>query len=329
MRAAHLLYALGRTAEARDRYAAYRGSESSREARYWLARSAERMGDHEAARSVYRALGAGEDYYALLSRDRLASGAGLSRFEGMEYRGGPVPPLDSGASLLADPAGRRAAALLRFGERRYARAELERVVARTWEDRARLAVWAPALSAWGFPDLTLRIGVRLGDAGERSAYPAGFAAAIDNEARAHGLDAALVLALIRQESLFDAGAVSPAGARGLMQVMPETGRALAQAAGWPDFATEFLDVPAVSLHFGAGYLDSRLRQFEGFWPAVLASYNAGPEAVSQWWDFPERTLDPELWVDRIPYRETRDYVKKVLAQYAMYRRLYDDPRPAR
>ncbi len=329
MRAAHLLYALGRTAEARDRYAAYRGSESSREARYWLARSAERMGDLAAARSSYRALGAGEDYYALLARDRLVSGAGLSRYEGMEYRSGPVPPLDPGASLLADPAGRRAAALLRFGERRYARAELERVVARTWDDGERLAAWAPALSAWGFPDLTLRIGVRLGDAGERSAYPAGFAAAIDNEARAHGLDAALVLALIRQESLFDAEAVSPSGARGLMQVMPQTGRALAEAAGWPDFTTELLDVPAVSLHFGAGYLDARLREFEGFWPAVLASYNAGPEAVSEWWRFPERTLDPELWVDRIPYRETRDYVKKVLAQYATYRRLYDDPRAAR
>jgi soluble lytic murein transglycosylase len=329
MRAAHLLYAVGRTAEARDRYAAYRGAESSREARYWLARADERTGDSGAARSIYRALAAGEDYYALLARDRLASGAGLSRFEGMRYRGGPVPLLDSGGSLLADPAGRRAAALLRLGERRYARAELERAVARTWEDRERLAAWAPALSAWGFPDLTLRIGVRLGAAGERSAYPAGFAAAIDNEARAHGLDAALVLALIRQESLFDAGAVSPAGARGLMQVMPETGRALAQAAGWPDFAPEHLDVPAVSLHFGAGYLDARLRQFEGFWPAVLASYNAGPEAVSRWWDFPERTLDPELWVDRIPYHETRDYVKKVLAQYATYRRLYDDPRTAR
>ena len=137
------------------------------------------------------------------------------------------------------------------------------------------------------------------------------------------------MALIRQESLFEAQAVSPAGARGLMQVMPETGRALAEAAGWRDYSPEILDVPAINLHFGAGYLDARLRQFEGFWPAVLASYNAGPEAVTEWWEFPERTLDPELWVDRIPYRETRDYVKKVLAQYAMYRRLYDNPRAAR
>lgn len=329
MRAAHLLYALGRTAEARARYTAYRGSESSREARYWLARSADRMGDHEAARPIYRALAAGGDYYALLARDRLISGTGLGRFAGTEFRGGPVPRPDPGTGLLADPGGRRAAILLRFGERRYARAELERAVARSWNDPERLAAWAPALSAWGFPDLTLRIGIRLGDAGERSAYPAGFATAIDHEARAHGLDAALVLALIRQESLFDAGAVSPAGARGLMQIMPETGRALADEAGWSDFTPDRLDLPAVSLHFGARYLDARLRQFEGFWPAVLASYNAGPEAVARWWEFPERSLDPELWVDRIPYRETRDYVKKVLAQYAVYRRLYEDPREAR
>jgi soluble lytic murein transglycosylase len=278
---------------------------------------------------MYRALAAGEDYYALLSSDRLAGRSGLLRFDQAGYRPGPTPSIGEGAALLADPAGRRAAALLRFGERRYARAELERAVARTWGDRALLKTWAPALTAWGFPDLTLRIGVRLGDAGERLAYPAGFAAAIDAEARAHGLDAWLMLALIRQESLFDAGAVSPAGARGLMQVMPATGRALASGMAWPDFDPGMLDVPAVSLHFGATYMDARRRQFEAFWPAVLASYNAGPDAVSRWWTFPERTQDPELWVDRIPYRETRDYVKKVLAQYATYRRLHGGGFPAR
>ncbi|MGH7571464.1 MAG: transglycosylase SLT domain-containing protein [Gemmatimonadota bacterium] len=329
MRAAHLLYALGRYAEAHDRYAAYRGGESSREARYWRARSAERLGNPEAARSTYRALASGEDYYALLARERLAGGPGILRFDGAEYRPGPTPPIGDGAALLADPAGRRAAALLRFGERRYARAELERAVARAWSDRKLLETWAPALTAWGFPDLSLRIGVRLGDDRERLAFPTGFAAAIDTEARAHGLDAWLVLALIRQESLFDAGAVSPAGARGLMQVMPATGRVLAGGMAWAEFDPRMLDVPAVSLHFGATYMDARLREFEAFWPAVLASYNAGPEAVSRWWTFPERTLDPELWVDRIPYRETRDYVKKVLAQYATYRRLHGGGFPAR
>lgn len=329
MRAAHLLYALGRYREARDRYAAYRGSESSREARYWQARSAERLGDQEVARSGYRTLSPAEDYYALLARDRLAGGPGLGRFGEAGYRPGPALAIDPGASLLADPAGRRAAALLRFGERAYARAELERAVARSWGDRARLEAWAPALSAWGFPDLALRIGVRLGDAQGRLAYPRGFAAAVDAEARVHGLDAWLVLALIRQESLFDAEAVSPAGARGLMQVMPATGRSLAEGMALTEFDPGILDVPAVNLHLGASYMDARVRQFEAFWPAVLASYNAGPDAVSRWWAFPERRLDAELWVDRIPYRETRDYVKKVLAQYVTYRRLYDGGLTAR
>ncbi len=329
LRAAHLLFAVGRYREAGERYAAYRGSESSREARYWRARSAERLGDMAEARSGYRALSTAEDYYALLSRDRLAGGPGIRRFGETGYRPGPRPAIDQGASLLTDPAGRRAAALLRFGERGYARAELERAVARTWGDRARLEAWAPALSAWGFPELSLRIGVRIGDAQGRLAYPEGFAAAIDAEARAHGLDAWLVLALIRQESLFDAGAVSPVGARGLMQVMPGTGRTLADAMAWAGFDPGMLDVPAVNLHLGASYMDARLRQFEAFWPAVLASYNAGPEAVARWWEFPERTLDADLWVDRIPYRETRDYVKKVLAQYATYRRLYDGGLTAR
>lgn len=329
LRAAHLLFALGRYAESRDRYAAYRGSESSREARYWRGRSLERLGEAEAARSIYRSLAAGDDYYAQLSRDRLSGGPGIRRFEDAGYRAGPAWRAGDGAALLAEPAGRRAAALLRLGERRYAGAELEREVARAWGDRRRLAAWAPVLSDWGFPDLALRIGVRSGETAGGLAYPPGFAVAVDAEARAHGLDAWLVLALIRQESLFDAGAVSPVGARGLMQIMPATGRVLAAELGWAEFEPALLDVPAVSLHLGASYMAARLRQFEGSWPALLAAYNAGPEAVSRWWAFPERTLDPELWVDRIPYRETRDYVKKVLAQYTTYRRLHDDALTAR
>jgi soluble lytic murein transglycosylase len=218
--------------------------------------------------------------------------------------------------------------LLRFGEWRYARAELERAVARSWGDRALLRSWAPALSAWGAPYLSLRVGVRLGELEGPFAYPLGFAAGIDTEARAHDLDPWLVLALIRQESLFDPEALSPVGARGLMQVMPATGRALADSMAWTDFHPGQLDIPAVALHFGASYLEARMRQFEAFWPAVLASYNAGSEAVSRWWNFPERSLDPDLWIDRIPYHETRDYVKKVLTQYAHYRQLYDGGLPA-
>jgi soluble lytic murein transglycosylase len=326
MRAAHLSFALGRFDEAARRYAAYDGSESAREARYWMARAREARGERDRALEIWRGLATGGDWYAMLSRDRLAGRAETSlSLLNAGYRPGPPAPLSDGAALLADPAGRTAAALLEFGERELARAELARGLARAGSDRGRLAAWADDLVAWGFPGLAVRIGATLGEAGagRRWAHPAGFADAIDAEARAHGIDPFYVMALIRQESLFDPRAVSPVGATGLMQIMPATGREIADSTGWDGFDDERLTDPALSLHFGSRYLEDQLTRFDGFWPAVLAAYNGGPHNVARWWEFPERG-DPELWIDRIPYRETRNYVKKVVALYAAYRELYAD-----
>ena len=327
MRAAHLAFALGRYEEARRRYEAYRGSESRREARYWLGRSFDALGRGERARAIWRELAAGSDWYALISRDRLAGRPAASlELRNSGYRPAPPAVPADGSALLADPAGRTAAALLEFGERELARGELQRGLARVAGDRQRLAAWADGLVAWGFPGMALRIGVRLGEtgAGREWAFPRGHAGTIDAEARAHGFDAFYVLALIRQESLFDAAAVSPVGAVGLMQVMPATGQEIADSIGWAGYDPEILTDPAISLHFGARYLEDQLLRFDGSWPAVLAAYNGGPHNVALWWSFPERSVDAELWIDRIPYKETRNYVKKVIAQYATYRQLYAD-----
>ncbi|HYO48122.1 MAG TPA: transglycosylase SLT domain-containing protein [Gemmatimonadota bacterium] len=327
MRAAHLAFALGRFDEARRRYAAYRGSESAREARYWLGRSLDALGERERAREIWRGLSGGEDWYALLTRDRLAGQQGASlALMSSGYRPAPTASFSDGAVLYDDPAGVTAGALLELGERELARAELRRGLARVGDDRGRLAAWADGLVAWGFPGLALRVGARLGEtgAGRRWAYPRGYAETIDAEARAHEIDAYYVMALIRQESLFDPGAVSPVGAVGLMQIMPTTGGEIADSTGWKGYDAELLTDPAISLHFGSRYMEDQLARFEGFWPAVLAAYNGGPHNVELWWSFPERTLDPELWIDRIPYKETRNYVKKVIAQYAIYRQLYAD-----
>ena len=118
----------------------------------------------------------------------------------------PPPAPSDGSALLADPAGRTAAALLEFGERELARAELQRGLARVGGDRQRLALWADGLVAWGYPGMALRIGARLGEtgAGREWAFPRGHAGTIDAEARAHGIDAFYVLALIRQEQIDEA-----------------------------------------------------------------------------------------------------------------------------
>lgn len=332
MRAAHLAFALGRYGEAAERYAKYRGRLSAREARYWQARAMEEQGDSDGAEEILRGLADQRqaDYYALLAGERLTGGSWLGRL-GRGYHSVGRTQTQVIEASLTDPAGQTAAALLALGEWRYARAELERALARRRGDPTELAQWARELEAWGFPDLTLRAGVWLGEstAGERYAFPRGFANSVNNEASAHGIDGYLMLALIRQESLFRADAESPAGARGLMQIIPDTGEEIATATGWPDYDPSILNQPAVNLHFGAHYLERQIDRFEGFMPAVLAAYNGGPHNVEVWWWYPERTLDPELWIDRIPFRETRDYVKKVIVHYALYRSLYDDSTASR
>lgn len=326
MRAAHLLYSMGRYREAEQRYAAYSGNRSRREGRYWRARAAADLGEATLASEILEELvtAGNRDYYTLLAlRELEESDAPL-----FAQSGRPTRPMGGDASvILEEPVGDIASALLAVGERRYARAELARAIA-GMRGRERLAKWARALDAWGFPDLTLIVGERLGansPEGRPLAYPPGYLSSVRIEAERHGLDPYVMLALIRQESLYRAEALSPVGARGLMQIMPATGREIAAAIGWEGFDTGVLNDPAVSLHFGAYYLAEQIRRFDAFWPAVLAAYNAGPQAVSNWWEFPERKTDELLWIDRIPYRETRNYVKKILANYATYSDLY---RPA-
>jgi soluble lytic murein transglycosylase len=149
-------------------------------------------------------------------------------------------------------------------------------------------------------------------------------------AAAAGLDPALLQAVARQESRFTAGVESPVGALGLMQLMPDTANELAgrrlEAASLKD--------PALNSRLGARYLRQLLEQWQGNPVLAVASYNAGPGAVAHWLkaglgrDSPKPASgaislerDPELWIEAIPYPETRLYTKKVLGNLWSYRRL--------
>jgi soluble lytic murein transglycosylase-like protein len=133
--------------------------------------------------------------------------------------------------------------------------------------------------------------------------------------------ALLAAALIRQESMFSARISSPVGARGLMQVMPETGRAVAAQLGIEGWGDPMLFQPEINVHIGTRYLAEQMRQYGGSLPAVFSAYNAGPHRVEAWRRFPEFG-DEELFTERIPFRETRDYVKILTRNLALYEGLY-------
>jgi soluble lytic murein transglycosylase len=154
------------------------------------------------------------------------------------------------------------------------------------------------------------------------AYPQGYWQSIVAAARRYGLDPYFVAAIIREESQFRPEALSPAGARGVMQVMPTTGEWIARMNGIRDFDRAKLFEADMNITIGAWYLSHLMKRFRSDLVLVSAAYNAGPEAVAGWSGRNGASSDADAFVETIPFMETRGYVKKVLRNYAEYKRIY-------
>ena len=154
----------------------------------------------------------------------------------------------------------------------------------------------------------------------RLIYPAKYLAQVNAAAQEAGVSPLLMLALIRQESFYDAGATSFAGALGLMQVIPATGQGIATELGVTDFKDSDLLQPEVSTRFGAHYLAGQLDGFGGNVGAALAAYNGGPGNAARWTETSGNDVD--LLVETIDFEETRSYLELVLANLAHYRYAY-------
>ena len=152
----------------------------------------------------------------------------------------------------------------------------------------------------------------------RYLYPQAYGSTITRHARQKGLDPHLILALIRQESLFNPEAVSPAQAYGLMQLLPKTAARMTNAAS---VSLQSLTDPEFNISTGTAYLRQLVQQFDGNTAMAVAAYNAGENAVEKW-RARYAGLELDEFVESISYRETRNYVKLVMRNYRMYRRLY-------
>lgn len=189
---------------------------------------------------------------------------------------------------------------------------------------------AEALNARGRTLQGINLGWRLREAGMpwsrrlvEVIYPFIYREMVVREAREWGLDPVLVSALIRQESAWVADIRSSAGAIGLMQVMPATGAQVARADGMRGFSSAALETPEVNLHLGARFLSDLLARYGDDLPLVLSAYNAGPSRADRWRSFPE-AQDRERFTERIPFAETRGYVKNVTRNVELYEALYGD-----
>jgi soluble lytic murein transglycosylase-like protein/outer membrane protein assembly factor BamD (BamD/ComL family) len=295
---------------------------------YWQGRSAERLGDLEAAGRVYQQIieGAEESYYQALAGRALArTGTVIEDSQVKE----PVPA-DTDQTMNASISFHfsRASELSIMSLHQLAVVELDEV------DRLskKLPNMRPLLMREYFRNhayaRSLAIANQLpGSATERNRYrfPLAYWEMIQEKARERQLDPYLILALIRQESLFDARARSPATALGLMQLLPSTAGRVAKQVGLALVSNEQLFQPEVNLTLGMEYLKDLLQRYSNNWFKAIAAYNAGEAAVDRW-EKEILTDDPEEFVERIPYLETRGYVKLVMRNHRIYKRLYDQQR---
>lgn len=156
-----------------------------------------------------------------------------------------------------------------------------------------------------------------------SAYPQAYGSKVKTSALAFQIPPELVWSIMRAESQYKANVISPVGAKGLMQLMPQTGQKIASILGQKDFVEGQLFDPDVNIRLGAKYLSRLSGKFENSIPLVAAAYNAGPHRVESWL-VSFGTLETDEYIEHIPFLETRDYVKKVVRNYGIYRKLYGD-----
>jgi len=288
--------------------------------RYWRGRALESLDRIEEARQIYRSIAGQRDYHGFLAADRLGAPYAI------DSTPLAVPATELDVLLAGFPGLRRAQELYILGREPEAEAEWRQAI-RSFDPpalkRAALLAhrwaWHPQAIAtvaradyWD--DLELR-------------FPLAYRDEVMNGARASALDPAWVYAVIRQESAFRPAARSPVGALGLMQIMPATGREMAQAA--PDPTGDPLDLtqPETNLRLGTRYLQKVLERLQGNPVLATAAYNAGPNKVARWLPI-GASVPADLWAETIPYQETRSYVQRVLEYAAIYARRLGAPEPA-
>ncbi|MDD1613556.1 MAG: transglycosylase SLT domain-containing protein [Methylococcaceae bacterium] len=148
-------------------------------------------------------------------------------------------------------------------------------------------------------------------------FPVNYLSQVQSNAYWQNLDPAIIFGLIRQESMLDKNAQSAVGARGLMQIMPETGQQIARNLNEPWQAENSLFNPDVNIKYGAFYYKQLLNRFDGDFALATAAYNAGPNRVVKWLPN-DRSVPADVWIETIPYKETRKYVTSVLSYAIIY-----------
>jgi len=290
--------------------------------RYWRARALLLTGEQVKAHKILDKLSLERSYYGFLSADRLSK----------KYQFSDVPLKITNAEYTAlwrMPGIQRAHELLRLKRYIEARREWYHITKQDLSKR-QLQVAAKLADRWGWHDRAIATIARARYWDDLSTrFPLAFKKTLMAKAHAQGIESAWVYAVVRQESAFITDARSAVGALGLMQLMPKTAKHVARQQKYKLKSQYALLIAETNLTLGTAYLRSVLNKLDNNPVLATAAYNAGPHRVKQW--LPKQTVMPaDIWVEIVPYTETRDYLRRVLSYTVIYeQRLGLDPTPLR
>lgn len=278
--------------------------------RYWQARAFEQTGKKDKSKALFTELSKERSYYGFASADKIKTNYQLND--------SPIVLKDNALDKLKKKAEfkmiKELFALGRDKEAKWdwwftvKRLDTDGIkaaakLAQEW-DMVQTAVFTIAKAQY-WDDVKLR-------------FPIAFKEEIIEQAKKQNLQPAVVFGLIRQESVFDEYAGSHVGARGLMQIMPATGRQIARELGEKWRSASSLYEPETNLRYGTYYYKQLLDKFDGQVALAAAGYNAGPHRVKRW--RPDKPMAMDIWIETIPFDETRKYVSIVLANALIYQK---------
>ncbi|MGO2261857.1 transglycosylase SLT domain-containing protein [Halomonas sp.] len=278
---------------------------------YWLGRANEQLGSQEAATARYRQAATDRSFYGFAAAEQLGQPYQLN----LERNHFDEASRERTARL---PVVQRTEALLRIGEDGLANSEWLYAVKNGTPQQARALADYAAHQQWHARLVQTTIAGSMWDALDWR-FPEAYRESFMHWGHQTGVDPYMLMAITRRESAYNPVALSPAGARGLMQLMPGTASLVSRQLGISDPGPYGILDPELNIRLGSTYLRDKLNRYQGNRLAAAAAYNAGPGRVDQWLGSDMESFD--LFVESIPFKETRDYVQAVLSYRVIFESL--------
>lgn len=278
--------------------------------RYWHARALEKTGEPDKAKEIYAELAKERDYYGFLAADRINVAYDMNHH--------PLPEnLEEYNRIESLPAIKRAYEFFKLNMKYPGRREWHHALNNMTSYQMQMA--AAVVTQWGWHNRAIfTMGRAKAYDNLELRFPILFDELLNKYAKKRNIDPSWMYGLVRAESAFIEDVRSPAGALGLMQVMPKTGKETAKRIGLRGFKASKLKQAETNIPIGSAYMKQMLDRFNGNMILATAAYNAGPHRVSKW--LPKKGCEqPDIWVEQIPFNETRKYVRRVLT----YANIYD------